>query len=66
MAHALILGNDRRSQLRHLAIDRLYPLETIEPVGNKLSWKVVGVATTLLISGGGWTLILLAIRRLIH
>lgn len=69
MAHVWVVGEDRRAKLARF---RFYEnsLEIEDPLAEeeqpRLAWKLLGFATAVLVSAGGWVVILIALRHFLH
>jgi len=67
MAHVLIVADNGHTRLAQSHLnEEVWQVEE-EPVeADELSWKLLGLATMVLISAAGWALVLLAARHFLH
>jgi len=67
MAHVLIVADNRHTRLAQFHLNEEVWEAEEEPVGkDDLSWKLLGLATMVLVSAAGWAVLLLAARHFLH
>jgi len=67
MAHVLIVGKDGHARLARFRLEEdACEVEETPAEEHELSWRLLGLATMVLVSAAGWVLILMAARHFLH
>ena len=67
MAHVLIVADNGHTRLAQFHLNQKAWQVEEEPVeADDLSWKLLGLATMVLVSAAGWALLLFTARHFIH